>query len=167
MNIIIIIQTVVAYSVGIFSLIAVNSILNGYLRKKIDIQERNLSFGILQVSIILSTSLILSSVIDPGINAIRLHNSGDFSLVQFAMSTGFVLLFMAIGIAFTFLTIASSVFILFQMTHVNEWQEIKNNNHVIAIISGSIILGLAIIMDSYVGNLCEHLLPYPEVMSIF
>ena len=30
----------------------------------------------------------------------------------------------------------------------------------------AIILGLAIIMDNYVGNLCEAIVPYPDIISI-
>ena len=70
------------------------------------------------------------------------------------------------GIIFTFLLIASSVFALFYMTNVNEWDEIKNNNIVIALISGAIIIGLSVIMDNYVGNLCEAIVPYPEVFNV-
>lgn len=166
MNTIVIIQTVVAYFIGILSLVMVNNILNGYLRRKVKISERNLAYGILQTAIILATSIILSSVIDPGINAIRLSNQGEQSIVKLLISGGYVLLFMLIGIGFTFLTIAGSVFALFQMTQVNEWEEIKNNNYVIAMISGAIILGLALIMDNYVGNLCEAIVPYPDILSI-
>jgi uncharacterized membrane protein YjfL (UPF0719 family) len=166
MNTIVIIQTIVAYIIGIMSLVVVHNILNGYLRRRFDISERNLAYGILQIAIILSTSIILSSVIDPGINAIRLLNQGDQNIYKMAISAGYVLLFMLIGIIFTFLTIASSVFALFQMTHVNEWAEIKHNNYVISMISGAIILGLAIIMDNYVGNLCEAIVPYPDIISI-
>jgi hypothetical protein len=119
------------------------------------------------MSIILSTAVILSSVIDPGINALRILNQGELNIGKIAFSLGYILLFMVIGISFTFLTIATSVFALFQMTHVNEWIEIKNNNFIIAMISGAIILGLAIIMDSYVGNLCEAIVPYPDIISIY
>ena len=121
MNTIVIIQTIVAYFIGIMSLVMVNNILNGYLRRKFQISERNLAYGILQIAIILATAMILSSVIDPGVNAIRLLNQGDQSFTKMAISVGYVFLFMLIGITFTFLTIASSVFALFQMTHVNEW----------------------------------------------
>ena len=110
MNTIVIIQTIVAYFIGIMSLVMVNNILNGYLRRKFQISERNLAYGILQIAIILATAMILSSVIDPGVNAIRLLNQGDQSFTKMAISVGYVFLFMLIGITFTFLTIASSVF---------------------------------------------------------
>jgi uncharacterized membrane protein YjfL (UPF0719 family) len=52
------------------------------------------------------------------------------------------------------------------MTHVNEWEELKNNNTTIALISAAIILGLAYIVDDYVGHLCEIIVPYPDVLQI-
>ena len=49
------------------------------------------------------------------------------------------------------------------MTRVNEGEEIKNNNMGTAVITIAIIIGLAIIMDDYVGSLCEALIPYPAI----
>jgi uncharacterized membrane protein YjfL (UPF0719 family) len=166
MNTIAILQTIVAYLIGIFSLVMVNNILSGYLRRRFDISEQNIAYGILQTSIIIATALILSSVIDPGVSAIKLTNQGENTFTGIILSFGYVFLFMIIGVLFTLITIASSVFILFQMTHVNEWAEIKNNNYVISMISGAIIIGLSIIIDSYVGNLCEAIVPYPDVITI-
>ena len=114
----------------------------------------------------MGTSLILSSVIDPGVNAIRFINQQDFNLTTLLLSTAYIILFIAIGIFFSILTIAGSVFTLFQMTKVNEWQEIKNNNISVAIISAALIIGLSFIIGKYVGNLCEIIVPYPEVLNI-
>jgi uncharacterized membrane protein YjfL (UPF0719 family) len=166
MKTIIIIQTVLAYFVGISSLLIVYKLLNTYLRRQYEIAENNISYAIFQVGIILGTSLILSSVIDPGVNAIRFINQQDFNLTTLLLSTAYIILFIAIGIFFSILTIAGSVFTLFQMTKVNEWQEIKNNNISVAIISAALIIGLSFIIGKYVGNLCEIIVPYPEVLNI-
>ena len=166
MKTIIIIQTVLAYFVGISSLLIVYKLLNTYLRRQYEIAENNIAYAIFQVGIILGTSLILSSVIDPGVNAIRFINQQDFNLTTLLLSTAYIVLFIAIGIFFSILTIAGSVFTLFQMTKVNEWQEIKNNNISVAIISAALIIGLSFIIGKYVGNLCEIIVPYPEVLNI-
>jgi uncharacterized membrane protein YjfL (UPF0719 family) len=166
MKTIIIIQTVLAYFVGISSLLIVYKLLNTYLRRQYEIAKNNIAYAIFQVGIILGTSLILSSVIDPGVNAIRFINQQDFNLTTLLLSTAYIILFSAIGIFFSILTIAGSVFTLFQMTKVNEWQEIKNNNISVAIISAALIIGLSFIIGKYVGNLCEIIVPYPEVLNI-
>jgi hypothetical protein len=70
------------------------------------------------------------------------------------------------GIFFTFMVICGGILALFQMTHINELEEIKNDNIVISLLSSSILLGLALIMDQYVGHLCEAIVPYPDIISI-
>jgi uncharacterized membrane protein YjfL (UPF0719 family) len=166
MKTVIILQALIAFGIGITSLLIVYKLLNSYLRKRFQIDEKNTAYGIFQTGIILSTALILSSIIDPGVNAIRFINQDSVNMNGVLLSAGYVILFMVIGIAFTFLTIAGGVLTLFQMTHVNEWEELKNNNTTIALISAAIILGLAYIVDDYVGHLCEIIVPYPDVLQI-
>ena len=79
--------------------------------------------------------------------------SGSFILALFAL----------IGIFCTMMVIGGGLFTLFQMTHVNEGEEIRNNNIGTSVITIAIIIGLAIIMDEYVGSLCEALIPYPAI----
>jgi uncharacterized membrane protein YjfL (UPF0719 family) len=67
---------------------------------------------------------------------------------------------------FSFIIIATGILILFQLTHVNEWEEIRNNNIATAIISAALILGLTLIMKDHVASVCEMLIPYPQVMQI-
>ncbi len=166
MKTVIILQALIAFGIGITSLLIVYKLLNSYLRKRFQIDEKNTAYGIFQTGIILSTALILSSIIDPGVNAIRFINQDSVNMNGILLSAGYVILFMVIGIAFTFMTIAGGVITLFQMTHVNEWDELKNNNTTIALISAAIILGLAFIVDDYVGHLCEIIVPYPEILQI-
>ena len=82
------------------------------------------------------------------------------------MAFTYVVLFIAIGIVFTLLVIAASVYTYFQLTQVNEWDQIKQNNIATALISAAFILGISLIMDEYVGQLCEALIPYPSVLQI-
>ena len=50
-----------------------------------------------------------------------------------------------------------------KLTDINEGEEIKNNNIAVALITAAIIVGLSIIVDEYVGILCEALIPYPQL----
>jgi uncharacterized membrane protein YjfL (UPF0719 family) len=67
---------------------------------------------------------------------------------------------------FSFLIIAGGIMALFQLTKINEWEEIKNNNIPTAIISAALIVGLSIIMKDHVASVCEMLIPYPDVLPI-
>jgi hypothetical protein len=40
------------------------------------------------------------------------------------------------------------------------------NNIPTALISAALIVGMALIMDDYIGHLCEALIPYPQVLQI-
>jgi uncharacterized membrane protein YjfL (UPF0719 family) len=49
------------------------------------------------------------------------------------------------------------------LTKIDEGQEIKNNNISVALITAAVVIGLSIIVDEYVGILCEALIPYPQI----
>ena len=166
MNIFIFFQAAIAFIIGVFSLYVVYFILNKYLSRNMGITEANTSFATLQVGVLLSTALMISSVVGPGLNAIRFISQNEISFTNTLYSLGYVSLFVFIGVLFSLLVIAGGIFVFFQLTHVNEWEEIKRNNIATALISGALILGLAFIMKDHVAGICEALIPYPEVMNI-
>lgn len=167
MKSIIIIQVFIAFIVGISALFLLYRILNYFMRKRFQIEETNTAFAIFQVGILISGSLILSSVLSAAVNAIQFLNQASvFSMQSFMTSLVYVLVFVIIGIIFTLALIASAVSIFFQLTQINEWEQIKLNNIPTALISAALILGLSMIMDDYIGHLCEALIPYPAIMQI-
>jgi hypothetical protein len=166
MNYIILLQAALAFSMGIASLFVVYKLLNIYLKKSFGITELNHSYAILQIGILLSSALLISSIIGPGMNAIRFINQTNISVSTVSASIGYVIMFLAIGVVFSLLVVAGGIVVLFQLTHVNEWEEIRKNNVPVALVSAALILGLAIIMKDQVSSVCEMLIPYPEVLHI-
>jgi uncharacterized membrane protein YjfL (UPF0719 family) len=168
MKTIIFIQFLLAFSIGIVSLFIIYRTTNYLMRKRYGVEEKNTAFAVFQAGIILSGSFILSSVVNPAVNAIRfLNQNNEIDFQSVVVSLGYVVLFALIGIFCTMLVIAGGLFTLFQMTHVDEGEEIKNNNIGTALITVAIIIGLAIIMDDYVGSLCEALIPYPAIPRFY
>ena len=160
-------QVIASFLIGIISLYIVYFILNNFLRKKLDISENNVSYSLLNASIIISSSLFIMSVLNAGVNAIQfLNQSENLNLESFLISSAYVIAFALIGLFFTFLVISIGLFIFFRLTHVNEIDQLKLNNISIAIISSAFILGLSIIMHEQIGHLCETLIPYPKVIQI-
>ena len=167
MKSIIIIQVFIAFVSGLSALFLLYRLLNYFMRKRFQIEETNTSFAIFQVGILLSGSLILSSVLSAAVNAIQfLNQSGPFNIQNLLVSLAYVVVFVIIGIFFTLALIAAAVFIFFQLTQINEWEQIKLNNIPTALISAALILGLSMIMDDYIGHLCEALIPYPAILQI-
>ncbi len=166
MDMYILLQSVIAFAIGVISLFSVYKILNIYLKKTFGIEEVNTAYATLQVGILLATAMLISSVEGPAMNAIRFLNQDQISSNTVISSLGYIFMFLIIGIVFSFLVVAGGIVVLFQLTHVNEWEEIKKNNISTALISAALILGLAIIMKDHVASVCEMLIPYPSILEI-
>jgi uncharacterized membrane protein YjfL (UPF0719 family) len=166
MNYFILIQAAIAFVMGIASLFLVYKLLNIYLKRVFKIVEVNTAYATLQVGILLGTAMLVASIVGPGMNAIRFINQSDINFATISTSLGYVVMFLLIGMLFSLMVIAGGIIVLFQLTHVNEWEEIKNNNIPTALISAALIIGLAWIMHDHVASVCEMLVPYPEVLQI-
>jgi uncharacterized membrane protein YjfL (UPF0719 family) len=162
----IILQVLIAFGAGLSALFLLYRVLDRMMKRNFEVTEPNHAYAIFQAGILLSGSLILSSVMNAAMNAIRFLNQGDATMTGFMVSLGYLVLFIAIGLGFTLLSIGAGVFAFFQLTRIDEWQQIKANNIPTALISAAFILGLSLILDDYVGQLCEALVPYPKVLQI-
>jgi uncharacterized membrane protein YjfL (UPF0719 family) len=159
-----IIQFLLAFGIGISSLFVLYRIIRYFMMKIYKIEKNNNAFAIFQVGIIISGSFILSSIISPALNATRFLNPDNNYTLQSLLNTyGYITMFVFIGFFCAILVIASGLFVLFHLTDINEGEEIKNNNIAVALITAAIIVGLSIIVDEYVGILCDALIPYPQL----
>ncbi len=166
MNYFIFFQAILAFLMGITSLFWVYKILNIYLKRIFNIVEINNAYAVLQVGIILATSFLIASIVGPGMNAIRFLNQDITNFSTISLSMGYIIVFLIIGLVFSLLVIAGGIIVLFQLTSINEWEEIKKDNIPTALISSALIIGLSIVMRDHVASVCEMLIPYPEVLQI-
>jgi uncharacterized membrane protein YjfL (UPF0719 family) len=166
MEILILLQSGVAFLTGIASLYLMYRLLHAYLQKVFKLEAMNTAYATFMAGVLLATSMLMASVIGPGINAIRFLNQAGVNTGTISSSVGYVLIFMLIGMLFSFLVIGAGIVVLFQLTRVNEWEEIRRNNVPTAIISAALIVGLAFIMKDHVASVCEMLIPYPAIMQI-
>jgi uncharacterized membrane protein YjfL (UPF0719 family) len=168
MSTIIILQLIIAFVVGFAGLFLVYRIITGFLKRNYQIDDTdNTSLSIFQVGVIFSGALILSSVVDPAVNAIRLLNpSGEIELSKLGSSFAYIGLFALIGILATLIVVIGGLLTIFQMTKVNEIEEMKNKRINSSLVAAALIIGIAFIVNDYCGHLCEALIPYPEVLQI-
>lgn len=151
---------------GLSTLFILYRVVNYIMRKRFGIDQANHAFAVFQAGILISGSLILSSVMDSAVNAIRFLSRGGPDMQDLLLSLAYVLVFLLIGLAFTLLVIFAGVFAFFQMTRINEWEQIRKDNIPTAVISAALIIGLSLIMMDHIGHLCEGLIPYPDVLQI-
>ena len=159
---------VIAFIVGFLGLFLLNRITTGFLVKNYQIEESdNISLSIFQVGVIFSGTLILSSIVDPAVNAIRMLNpTGEIEITKLGSSFAYIGLFALIGILTTVLIVVGGLLTIFQMTKVNEIEEIKNKKINSSLVAAALIIGISFIVSDYCGHLCEALVPYPEVLEI-
>lgn len=159
-------QAGLAFATGIASMGVLYALVERYLVRVQGITEKNLAVGVFKAGVFIGNALLISAITGPGLNAIRFINQGAVSISTLLNSAGFVLLFMLIALVFSLMVIAGGVLILFQLTRVNEWEKIRNNQVSTAVVSAALIIGLSLVMKDQVALLCEMLIPYPEVIPI-
>jgi len=152
MSAIVILQLVIAFVMGFLGLFIIYRVVTGFLVRNYQIDETdNLSLSVFQVGVILSGTLILSAIVDPAVNAIRLLNpEGTINMSSMGTAFGYIALFAVIGIIATFLVITGGLLAI-----VNS-----------SLIAAALIIGISYIVSSYCGHLCEAMIPYPDVLQI-
>ena len=166
MNVLILIQALLAFSIGMASLFTVYKVLESYLKKQFEVTELNMAFSVFLTGILLATANLLSSVVSPAMNAIRFLTQDSLSVAAVASSAIYIISFLLIGLIASLLVTWGGVTIFFQVTKVDEMEELKKNNAATALVTAAFVLGISIVLRDYVGHLCESLVPYPEVLNI-
>jgi hypothetical protein len=168
MNVIIIFQLFIAFLIGFSGLFIIHRMVSGFLIRNYQIDDSdNLALSIFQMGIILSGSIILSSIVDPAVNAIRLLNpEGTISISNMGSALGYIALFAIIGILATLIIISGSLVTIFQMTKINEIEELKAKRVNSSLVATAFIIGISFIVNDYCGNLCEAMIPYPDLLQI-
>jgi len=166
MNVLILIQALLAFSIGMASLFTVYKVLESYLKKQFEVTELNMAFSVFLTGILLATANLLSSVVSPAMNAIRFLTQDSLSVAAVASSAIYIISFLLIGLIASLLVTWGGVTIFFQVTKVDEMEELKKNNAATALVTAAFVLGISIVLRDYVGHLCESLVPYPDVLNI-
>lgn len=166
MNVLILIQALLAFSIGMASLFTVYKVLESYLKKQFNVTELNMALSVFLTGILLATANLLSSVVSPAMNAIRFLTQDSLSVAAVASSAIYIISFLLIGLIASLLVTWGGVTIFFQVTKIDEMEELKKDNAATALITAAFVLGISIVLRDYVGHLCESLVPYPDVLNI-
>jgi len=143
------------------------SILHRFFFKNLNLKGNHKAFTIFTSGIVLSIGLILSEVIPPITNIVRLSTTQDHA-IELPTIIQYSALYLLIGFIVA-LIINTSVFFLFSILTkgINEFQEIKNNNVSIAILVATTLLSITLIVKESIALLISSLIPYPEVSNFF
>ncbi len=161
-------ELLISIIIGVTLLYLTFSIINRFIRKKNKIKYSNISFAIFTSSIIFSVGYLLADIKAPILNTLRiLKENPDYTGNIYIDGLKYGFLFVIIIIASIYLVNILSFYLFSAMTKtLNEFEEIKNDNIAVAIISSVIILAMTVMLKDSLYFLLESFVPYPDAPSL-
>lgn len=140
--------------------------INSLLAHRHNIEPgKNTAYAILCSAMLYAVGTLLAESITPIRTAVQLAQAQGASLFEGVIKYAlfFILLSFLLGMLINILSLRLFDFLT---RNINEMEEIKNNNHAVAILTGVMILIIvSIAREGFVGVL-ESLLPYGEVVRV-
>ena len=161
-----VIHLVMAIFVGVLVLYFTYLIANSLLKKKgYTTDKNNLAFGIFISSIMLSVGIVVSSAYAPSMSLLQiLQKTASSKLWLFLDFSLYFLLFLVIAMVVSFLIIFISLKLYTFLTrNIEEFEEISRNNVSVALVTGIIVIVIAIFAKDSMSMIIESLIPYPKV----
>lgn len=136
-----------------------------FLVKRYQIQIDNFAFALLSSAILFSVGYIISGTLQPAINVIRILGQRSQNMAEvFVESVRYISLFVGIGFVISSIITLLGLFIFTQLTrNVKEFEEISKDNKAVGLITGVIIIVIAMFVKDSTVLLLESFIPYPKL----
>ena len=133
--------------------------------KRAGVPTDNISSATLLSAGLLSVAYILSGVIQPLLNVIRTIESTAKTYTELILRTlQYLVLFVGLGLLIAFLVNVIGLYLFTQLTQkIDELEEIRKDNRAVGLLTGAIIIVLALFLKDSAVNLLEALIPYPNI----
>lgn len=163
LSILALIEILSGLSIGVVILVITYQALKYIGLKRYDIHHNNLAYGIFMASILFSIGYMVSCVIEPLLSLFRLMSAADdqsiFSLIISFLGYGAI--YIAGAYASGVVVCWLGVVIYTNLTPIDEFAELKNNNVGVALVVGTIMIVLTLMTRDGVSLLIESQIPYP------
>ena len=159
-----IIQLILAFFLAITVTYFTNKYLHKFFSKWYKIKTFNFSSAILSASVVFSAGYLISGILQPAFNAIRIFGHSISSNADFFFtSTKYLLIFLGIGTGVSVIVMITGLYIFTKLTRgVKEFEEIKKDNLAVGLITGVIIIVIALFVKDSIVLLLESIIPYPK-----
>lgn len=155
--------------IGMLILFFSFSLITVYAKRKYGIAYYNTSFAILKASILFSVGFLMHSVIEPLNYAFRvIVSDGDVSGIGLVLSlAGAAGMYFLIGGLYSIVVVLISLKLFTWLTSVfnkiSELEEIKKDNMSIGIVTGAVVIVMAILLKNGLVVLLESMTYLPEL----
>lgn len=150
-------------SIGVVIMAITYQALKFIGRKRYDIHQNNLAYSIFMVSVLFAVGYMVSCVIQPLLSLFRIMaNSSETTLSLIFSFLGYGAIYIAASYAAGVVVSLLGITIYTNLTPIDEFAELKNNNVGVALVVGTIIIVLSLLTRDGVNLLIESQVPYPE-----
>ncbi len=156
-------ELVLALLIGLLVLYVSYSCFYRFVYLKHDIQKDNTAYAILAASVIFSVGYIFAGVSDPllmTIKYLRKVDAENFVMSCISYSTVFVVGALIIS---GLINVVSILLFTFMTRKVDEFDEIKQGNVAVSIITAAIIVSITLIVRENMVLLFDAFIPHPEM----
>ncbi len=134
-----------------------------------ELRNNNIAVSLINSAIVFSTALFISESIGVSMEAFK-NNIFDYAgpaSASFKLKIyGIMLSHFILSVVLAFLVLWLSIQIFIHLTRsLDEFAEIKKNNHAVGIFLAVFILSMALILKPGIGKLLKGIVPFPEVSS--
>ena len=152
---------------GLILLYTTFRIIDKFIRRKYNIELNNVAYSIFTSAVLFSVAYLVSGIKSPILNSLRLLQDqvgyDGVLIIDVLKYSSLFLLVIIIAIAVVNV-ISISLFTL-MTKDVKEFEEIKNNNIAVSIITAVVIISISILVKDSLYLILESFVPYPEVRS--
>lgn len=156
-------ELVLALLIGLLVLYVSYSCFYRFVYVKHNLEKDNMAYAILAASVIFSVGYIFAGVSDPLLMTIKyLRQTGTESFVMSCVSYSSVFVIGALVIS-GLINVVSILLFTFMTRKVDEFEEIKQGNVAVALITAAIIISITLIVRENMVLLFDAFIPHPEM----
>lgn len=136
-----------------------------FINRHYPVKPDNLAFAILSGAILFSVGHIISGIIRPMLAVIRTLEAQNHDFWFLLKNTlQYSTLFIGLGFLVSFICTITGLYLFMLLTrNINEFEEISKDNRAVGILTGVIIIVIAIFVRDSAVLLLESMVPYPDL----
>ena len=157
------VEIISSISIGVIILSVTYTLLKRYGKRKFDVSHDNLSYSIFVASVLFGVGYMVSGVIQPIISSFRVLSTTELDYHFMLVFLGYGFIYILIAYVFGLIVSLSGIFLYSNLTPIDEFQQIKNNNIGVALIVSAIIITLILMSRGGVMLIIESIIPYPTL----
>ena len=151
--------------IGLLVLYISYRVIDKLIRQKHGIKNTNTAYAIFCSGVLFSVAYLISGIKAPILNSVRMiQDQANYDGIILLDGFKYTGLFLAIILIVITIVNFLSIFLFTLMTKdIKEFEEIKNNNIAVSIITAVVIISISLLAKDSLYLILESFVPYPEM----